>query len=82
MIQPIEFVHFLDFEQNLMMYHLMNVCSHWECYRATGVTRDRGKALRVIPRGKQRLTVYRAPQVTRRAFLRSESNTATGENDS
>ena len=28
----------------------------------------RRKALRVIPRGKQRLTVYRAHQVTRRAF--------------
>ena len=27
------------------------------------------KALRVIPRGKHRLTVYRAHQVTRKAFL-------------
>ena len=41
--------------------------------------RDQGKALRVIPRGKQRLTVYRAHQVTRRAFLSSKSNTAAGE---
>ena len=31
--------------------------------------RNRRKALRVIPRGKHRLTVYRAHQVTRRAFL-------------
>ena len=37
------------------------------------------KALRAIPRGKQWLTVYRAPQVTRRAFLSSKSNTAARE---
>lgn len=36
---------------------------HQECCRATGVTRDRGKALRDIPRGKQKLTVYRAQQI-------------------
>ena len=37
---------------------------------------EKRKALGVIPRGKQWLTVYRAPQVTRRAFLSSKSNTA------
>ena len=36
--------------------------------RAKG-ERTRWKALRVIPRGKQRLTVYRAHQVTRRALV-------------
>ena len=41
--------------------------SHQECYCARGVTQERGKALRVIPRGKQRLTVYRAHQVIKKA---------------
>ena len=33
------------------------------CNRGINVSRERRKALRVIPRGKQRLTVYRAHQV-------------------
>ena len=33
------------------------------CNCGMNVSRERGKALRVIPRGKQRLTVYRAHQV-------------------
>ena len=48
-----------------------------------------GKALRVIPRGKHRLAVYRAHQVTRRAFsalrvirLKGKSTSRRAQNDS
>ena len=64
MIRPVEGVDFFR------ILHIIHSCltpgmvvSQQERYCAIGVIRDRGKALRVIPRGKQRLTVYRAHQV-------------------
>ena len=59
----------MEFQRQLMFIYFVNYL--FDEYVAGGKPRERqnkfeiwnGKALRVIPRGKQRLTVYRAHQV-------------------